>query len=48
MLAYPYTLPPPDDNGTLEALDGLLCALEGYFADRRAVPLPSAAAAECL
>ncbi|WP_274570673.1 type II toxin-antitoxin system HicB family antitoxin [Neisseria leonii] len=34
------------DSAPLEALDGLICALEGYFADRRAVPLPSAAAAD--
>ncbi|MFC3873333.1 type II toxin-antitoxin system HicB family antitoxin [Neisseria musculi] len=25
----------------IEAADGLICALEGYFADRREVPLPS-------
>ena len=31
------------DSARVEALDGLLCALDGYFADRRSVPLPSAA-----
>lgn len=29
------------ESATIEALDGLLCALDGYFEDRRAIPLPS-------
>lgn len=29
------------DDVDIEALDGLLCALDGYFEDRRAIPLPS-------
>lgn len=29
------------ETAQIEALDGLLCALDGYFADRRAIPLPS-------
>ncbi|MDO5058776.1 MAG: type II toxin-antitoxin system HicB family antitoxin [Neisseria sp.] len=29
------------DSVEIEALDGLICALEGYFADRRAIPMPS-------
>lgn len=34
------------DAAEIEALDGLLCALEGYFADRRAIPMPSENAAQ--
>lgn len=30
-----------EETAAIEALDGLLCALDGYFEDRRAVPLPS-------
>ncbi|MCQ9325550.1 type II toxin-antitoxin system HicB family antitoxin [Neisseria dentiae] len=30
------------ESAAIEALDGLLCALDGYFEDRRAIPLPSA------
>ncbi|MCP1659329.1 type II toxin-antitoxin system HicB family antitoxin [Neisseria perflava] len=30
-----------EDSAPIEALDGLICALEGYFADRRPIPLPS-------
>ena len=30
-----------EESAAIEALDGLLCALDGYFEDRRAVPLPS-------
>ncbi|MFC3873284.1 type II toxin-antitoxin system HicB family antitoxin [Neisseria musculi] len=29
------------ESAAIEALDGLLCALDGYFEDRRAIPLPS-------
>ena len=29
------------ETAAIEALDGLLCAIDGYFEDRRAVPLPS-------
>ncbi|RPD83132.1 type II toxin-antitoxin system HicB family antitoxin [Neisseria weixii] len=29
------------EEAQIEALEGLLCALDGYFADRRAIPLPS-------
>lgn len=29
------------ESAPIEALDGLLCALDGYFSDRRTVPLPS-------
>lgn len=29
------------ESAKIEALDGLLCALDGYFEDRRAIPLPS-------
>ncbi|UOO81175.1 type II toxin-antitoxin system HicB family antitoxin [Uruburuella testudinis] len=28
------------ESAKIEALDGLLCALDGYFEDRRAIPLP--------
>lgn len=31
------------DSAPIEALDGLLCALEGYFEERRPIPLPAAA-----
>lgn len=30
-----------EESAQIEALDGLLCALEGYFEDRRAIPQPS-------
>lgn len=30
-----------EESAAIEALDGLLCALDGYFEDRRAVPMPS-------
>ena len=30
-----------EDTAKIEAIDGLICALEGYFEDRKAVPLPS-------
>ncbi len=28
------------DEAAIEALDGLLCALDGYFADKRPIPIP--------
>lgn len=30
-----------EETAAIEALDGLLCALDGYFDDRRPIPLPS-------
>lgn len=36
------------DAAEIEALDGLLCAIEGYFADRRAVPLPQESGSQAL
>lgn len=30
----------------IEAMDGLLCALDGYFADKRTIPMPSRATKE--
>ncbi|QEY24532.1 type II toxin-antitoxin system HicB family antitoxin [Neisseria animalis] len=29
------------ETAAIEALDGLICALEGYFSDRRTIPTPS-------
>ena len=29
------------ETAKIEALDGLICALEGYFEDRRLIPMPS-------
>lgn len=29
-----------EDTAKIEAIDGLICALEGYFEDRKAVPVP--------
>lgn len=34
------------ETAVVDAMDGLLCALDGYFADRRAIPLPNAANTE--
>lgn len=31
-----------EESAKLEALDGLICAFEAYFSDRRPIPLPSA------
>lgn len=31
-----------EETAKIEALDGLMCALEGYFEDKRLIPLPSA------
>ncbi|MFC3875338.1 type II toxin-antitoxin system HicB family antitoxin [Neisseria musculi] len=30
-----------EESAKIEAVDGLICALEGYFEDRREIPLPS-------
>ena len=31
------------EAAVIEAMDGLLCALDGYFADKRTIPTPSRA-----
>lgn len=36
------------EDADIEALDGLLCALDGYFEDRRPIPLPSQSSEEAV